>query len=146
MKTITPPTPIAPAAEPREEKVPLTVAAADLIAALKARIEKEKPRLASVLSSSALELRNDVLLIQVADNFENAWKIIKENKAYLNQLAAQLAGKEMGLEIILQKRKEEQDENKLIQELKNDKKIRSLKDKIKGNVISIESVKGGKDA
>jgi hypothetical protein len=30
--------------------------------------------------------------------------------------------------------------------LKNDKTIKSLKEKIKGNVISIESVKGGKDA
>ena len=83
--------------------------AADLIAALKARIEKEKPRLASVLSSSSLELQNDVLLIQVAANFENAWKMMKENKAYLNQLAAQLAGKELGLEIILQERKPEKD-------------------------------------
>ncbi|MEI6613785.1 MAG: DNA polymerase III subunit gamma/tau [Chrysiogenales bacterium] len=146
MKTITPPALIVPAAGPQEEKAPVTVTAADLIAALKARIEKEKPRLASVFSSSLLELQNDVLLIQVAANLENAWKMMKENKGYLQQLAAQLAGKEMGLEIILQERKAEQDENKLVQELKNDKKIKSLKDKIKGNVISIESVKGGKDA
>jgi len=33
----------------------------------------------------------------------------------------------------------------VVEELKNDKKIKSLKDKIKGNVISIESVKGEKD-
>jgi hypothetical protein len=99
-----------------------------------------------VFSSSLLELQNDVLLIQVAANFENAWKMMKENKAYINLLATQLAGKEMGVEIILQERKAEQDENKLVKELKNDKKIKSLKDKIKGNLISIESVKGDKDA
>ena len=33
-----------------------------------------------------------------------------------------------------------------MQDLKNDKKIKSLKDKIKGSVIAVESVKGGKDA
>jgi hypothetical protein len=64
----------------------------------------------------------------------------------MQQLAGQLAGKELGLEIILQELTPEKDENKLVQELKNDKKIKSLKDKIKGNVISIESVKGGNDA
>ena len=42
-----------------------------------------------------------MLLIQVAANLENAWKEMKENKAYLQQLAGQLAGKEVGLEIIL---------------------------------------------
>jgi DNA polymerase III subunit gamma/tau len=131
---------------PQEEKAPVSAAAADLITALKERIEKEKPRLASALSSSMLELQNDVLLIQVAANLENAWKMMKENKAYLHQLAVQLAGKEVGLEIILQERKPEKDENKLVQELKNDKKIKSLKDKIKGHLIAIESVKGDKDA
>ena len=146
VKATAPPALIVSAPGPQEEKAPVNVQAADLIAALKARIEKEKPRLASVLSSSVLELQNDILLIQVAANFENAWKMMKENKVYLNQLAAQLAGKEMGLEIILQELKPGKDENKLVQELKNDKKIKSLKDKIKGNVISIESVKGGKDA
>jgi hypothetical protein len=146
VKTIAPPERIVPAAGPQTEKAPVTVAAADLLAALKERIEKEKPRLASVLSSSSLKLQNDVLLIQVAANFENAWKMMKENKTYLQQLVALLAGKEMGIDIILQDLKPEKDENKLVQELKNDKKIKSLKDKIKGNVISIESVKGGKDA
>jgi hypothetical protein len=134
-----------PVAGPQEAITPVTAAAADLIATLKARIEKEKPRLASVLSSSLLELQNDALWIRVDGNFENGWKMIKENKAYLQQLVAQLAGKEMGLEIILQEPKRDQDENKLVQELKSDKKIKSLKDKIKGNVISIESFKGGKD-
>jgi len=146
VKAVKPPVLAIPVAAPQQEKAPAIAAAADLIIALKARIEKEKPRLASVLSSSALQLQNDVLLIQVAANLENAWKMMKENKAYLQQLAGQLAGKEMGLEIILQELKPEKDENKLVQELKNDKKIKSLKDKIKGNVISIESVKGGNDA
>ena len=91
-------------------------------------------------------MHNDVLVIQVDANLENARKMMKENKAYLQQLASQLAGRTVGLEIILQELKPEINENKLVAELKNDKKIKSLKDKIKGNVISIESVKGGKDA
>ncbi len=91
-------------------------------------------------------MHNDVLVIQVDANLENALRMMKENKAYLQQLASQLAGRTVGLEIILQELKPEKNENKLVAELKNDKKIKSLKDKIKGNVISIESVKGGKDA
>jgi len=129
---------------PKEEKMPVA-AAADLLAALKERVENEKPRLASALSSSALKLQNDTLQIQVAANFENAWKMMKESKAYLQQTIVQLLGKSIGLEIILQEPKPEKQENKVVEELKNDKKIKSLKDKIKGNVISIESVKGEKD-
>jgi len=141
-----PAAPAVPKTEPSASKPSAAVASGDLIIALKARIEAEKPRLASVLSSSTLQLQNDVLLIQVAANLENAWKMMKENKTYLQQLAGQLAGKEMGVEICLQELKPEKNENKLVQELKNDKKIKSLKDKIKGNVISIESIKGGSDA
>jgi len=145
VKTGAPPAVSPPAPAPQPERAPISADAADLLAALKERIETEKPRLASMLSSSSLKLQNDVLLIQVAANFENAWKMIKENKAYVQQLVAQLAGRAMGLEIILQELKPEKTENKLVDELKNDKRIKSLKDKIKGNVISIESVKGGKD-
>ena len=91
-------------------------------------------------------MQDDVLFIEVAANFENAWKMMKENKAYLQQLATQLVGKETGAGDRPPGAHAEKDENELVQELKNDKKIKSLKDKIKGNVIAIESVKGGKDA
>ncbi|MCX6556672.1 MAG: DNA polymerase III subunit gamma/tau [Candidatus Aminicenantes bacterium] len=141
-----PPAQAAPAGEPVAGAAAAAVTGGDLIIALKARIEAEKPRLASVLSASALQLQNDVLLIQVAANLENAWKMMKENKAYLQQLAGQLAGKPMGVEICLQELKSDKSESTLVQELKNDKKIKSLKDKIKGNVISVESIKGGSDA
>ena len=43
-------------------------------------------------------MQNDVPLIQVAANLENAWKMMKENKAYLQQLAGQLSGRTMGVE------------------------------------------------
>jgi hypothetical protein len=93
-----------------------------------------------------LTLRDNVLVIEVAANFENAWRMMKENKSYLNELAQQLAGRDVGLEIILQPEKAGAEKDRVVQDLKNDKKIKSLKDKIKGNVIAVESVKGGKDA
>jgi DNA polymerase-3 subunit gamma/tau len=125
---------------------PVKTGDADWFPELKARIEKEKPRMASVLSSSSLSLRDNTLVIEVAAGFENAWKMMKENKPYLNDLAQGLAGREIGLEIVLQSEKSKEDEDKLVKDLKNDKKIKSLKDKIKGNVIAVESTKGGKDA
>jgi DNA polymerase III gamma/tau subunit len=140
----------APAAAPSQarplESPPAMVGDGDWIPALKARIEKEKPRMASVLSSSSLVVRDNALVIEVGANFENAGKMLKENKPYLHDLARALAGREIGLEIILQPGKPDADEDRIVQDLKTDKKIRSLKDKIKGNVIAVESVKGGKDA
>jgi DNA polymerase-3 subunit gamma/tau len=140
----------APAAAPSQarplESPPAMVGDGDWIPALKARIEKEKPRMASVLSSSSLVVRDNALVIEVGANFENAGKMLKENKPYLHELARALAGREIGLEIILQPGKPDADEDRIVQDLKTDKKIRSLKDKIKGNVIAVESVKGGKDA
>jgi DNA polymerase-3 subunit gamma/tau len=128
------------------ENPPAKIGNEDWLPALKARIEKEKPRMASVLSSSSLIVRDNVLVIEVGANFENAGKMLKENKPYLHELVQGLAGRETGLEIIVQPRKPEAEENRIVQDLKSDKKIRSLKDKIKGNVIAVESVKGGKDA
>jgi len=138
----------APAApEPRPvQGPPAKPAEADWIPELKARIEKEKPRMASVLSSSSLSLRGNTLFIEVAANFENAWKMMKENRPYLNELAQELAGREVGLEIVLQEAQPKTGGERIVQDLKNDKKIKSLKDKIKGSVIAVESVKGGKDA
>jgi len=72
--------------------------------------------------------------------------MMKENRPYLNELAQELAGREVGLEIVLQEALPKSGGERIVQELKNDKKIKSLKDKIKGSVIAVESVKGGKDA
>jgi DNA polymerase-3 subunit gamma/tau len=135
----------APAAPAKEEKTPV-LSAADLLAALKGKIEDEKPRLASALASSTLKLQADSLQVLVPAQFENAWKMTKENRAYLQQAVLQVLGKPIGLEIVLLEAKTEKPENKVVEELKNDKKIRSLKEKIKGSVIAIESVRGDKDA
>jgi len=116
------------------------------LAELKGRVEKEKPRMASVLSSSRLTLRGNTLVIEVAAHLENAWKMMKENRPYLLELAQGLAGRELGLEVVLKEGQAKSDGERIIQELKNDKKIKSLKDRIKGSVIAVESVKGGKDA
>ena len=139
--------PAAPALVPRAVEPPVDKGGeVDWLPELKARVEKEKPRMASVLSSSHLVLRGGTLFIEVAAHLENAWKMMKENKPYLNELAQALAGRELGVEIVLKEGQPRSDGERVVQELKNDKKIRSLKDKIKGSVIAVESVKGGKDA
>jgi len=141
------PVPAAAPSPPRPlENPPAKAGDAEWIPALKTRIEKEKPRLASVMSSASLAMRDNVLVIEVGANFENAWKMLKENKPYLHELAMALAGREIGLEIVLQPQKTKTDEERIVHDLKVDKKIKSLKDKIMGNVIAVESVKGGKDA
>jgi DNA polymerase-3 subunit gamma/tau len=138
-----PPLPFQPAAPPPApaENSPRP----DWLPNLKARIEKEKPRMASVLSSSTLSLRGGTLTIEVAANFENAWKMMKENRAYLSDVAQGLAGHEVAVEIVLQEPPAAAGGGRPVQDLKNDKKIKSLKDKIKGSVVAVESIKGGKD-
>lgn len=142
----TPLTTTAPSQARPLESPPAKVGDGDWLPELKTRIEKEKPRLASVLSSSSLVVRDNALVIEVGANFENAGKMLKENKPYLLEVVQDLAGKEIGLEVVLQPQKTAADESRIVQDLKSDKKIKSLKDKIKGNVIAVESVKGGKDA
>ncbi|MCU0275367.1 MAG: DNA polymerase III subunit gamma/tau [Acidobacteria bacterium] len=142
--TAAPPPPVAPP--------PAKGAEGEWIAEFKSRVEREKPRMASVLAASNLALRGGMLVVEVASHFENAWKMMKENKPYLCELAQSLAGREVGLEIVLQDAAGVDaaagrvDGERIVRELKNDKKIKSLKDKIKGSVIAVESVKGGKDA
>jgi DNA polymerase-3 subunit gamma/tau len=119
---------------------------ADWMAEMKGRIEKEKPRMASVLNSSTLSFRDNTIFIEVAAGLENAWKMMKESRPYLAELAQSLAGREVGLEIVLQESQPAGGGEKIVQDLKNDKKIKSLKDKIKGRLIAVESIKGGKDA
>ncbi len=139
--------------EPRAVDIPRAKSmGGEWIAELKGRVEKEKPRMASILGASSLVLRGSTLFIEVAPHFENAWKMIKENKPYLSELAQALAGRDIGLEIVLQDGQaggaaSPRDAGaRIVQDLKNDKKIKSLKDKIKGSVIAIERIKGGKDA
>jgi len=118
----------------------------DWLVELRGRVEKEKPRLASVLGSSHLVPRGNALIVEVASHPENAWKMLKENRPYLLELVQALAGREVGLEIVLKEGQAKADGERIVQELKNDKKIKSLKDRIRGSVIAVESVKGGKDA
>ncbi len=91
-----PPPPARGGAPRRRAAPPNQGGEADWLPELKARVEKEKPRMASVLSSSHLALRGGTLVIEVAAHLENAWKMMKENKPYLSELAQALAGRELG--------------------------------------------------
>jgi DNA polymerase-3 subunit gamma/tau len=121
------------------------------LAELKGRVEKEKPRMASVLSASGLVLRGATLVVEIPPRFENAGKMLREGKPYLAELARELAGREIALEVVQRDEapddaEDRENSERAVQDLKNDKKIKSLKDRIKGSVIAVESVKGGKDA
>lgn len=119
----------------------------DFIAEVKRKIEVVKPRMASVLNSSSLFLRNNVLSIEIPQNLENAWKMMKDKEAreYVREVACELSGREIGVEITLQEKKSGEDDKEKIQELRDDRVIQSLKDKIKGKVIAIDNISGGKD-
>ncbi|MBN2347083.1 MAG: DNA polymerase III subunit gamma/tau [Candidatus Aminicenantes bacterium] len=137
--SVPPPAPSLDAQAPRES-------GADWLEVLKHRVEKEKPRMASVLGSSTLALHGASLTIEVAAHLENAWRMMKENRSYLGELARELSGREIALEIVLREDPPRESGPRAIQDLKNDKRIRSLKEKIKGSVIAVESTKGDKDA
>ncbi len=112
---------------------------------LKACLEQDKPRLASVLGASRLALRGATLVVEIPAPLHGAWKMIRDGRACLQETARRLAGREVGLEVVLKEEEGRPGGEGIVQELKNDKKIKSLRERIKGSVIAVESVKGGKD-
>lgn len=132
-----------PAAAPAEAAAP--AAPADVIAALQAKVQEERPRMASVLNLSQLTLEDNILHIAVPANLESAAEKLKEEIPYLRKTVSTLRRRETGVEVSLTKPAPDEGEE-AIQRLKDDKNINQLKDMIRGKLISIETVKEGKDA
>ena len=128
-----------------EEKRFPSMVSDTFVADVKKKIEGAKPRMASVLGSSSLFVKDGILYIEIPPDMENAWKMVKDSRTYIREIAGELSGREMGVEIVLRERKNGEDEKEKIQKLRDDKVIKSLKDMIKGKVIAIENFSGGKD-
>ncbi len=133
-----PPRPAArPAASPLGEE--------SLVASLRDRFRSEKPRLASLLEAAAVRLKDNLLHIEIGRNFESAFRMMKEQRERLQEIAGELAGRPVTVELTLAETAAEAKEDEAIREIQQDKKIRGLSSAIKGTVISIESIRGGKD-
>jgi DNA polymerase III subunit gamma/tau len=117
----------------------------NLIAGLRTRISQENPRMASALNAALIQLDEHGLRIEVGRNFESACKMMKEQQAWLSGVASELAGRPVAVDLALADRAIETDEEKAIQAIKQDQKISGLRTAVKGKLISIESIRGGKD-
>ena len=133
-----------PAGEPAV--APVKGSGDETVANFKTKVEQDKPRLASILAESALTLKNNLLTIELPRQLENAGKVMKENRAYLKQVAGELAGREIAVEILPAASQDNEDEEgAAIQQLKEDKNIARLREMLKGKLISVEVIKRGKD-
>lgn len=109
------------------------------------KLEKENPRLASALNPSSFYFKNNILIVEFPSNLEHAYVIVKENIEYLKEIFNTVVKKRIEIEVSISKKYKKKDEQSRIKELKKDKMINNLVDKIKGRIISIESNTGGTD-
>ncbi len=121
--------------------------AAEVIGAFKKKVEASKPRMASALDASVLTYRDDRLRIEVAASLENAWKMMREQKPFLREVLAEITGRAVDVEVELRpdEGRSGAEEKEKIRQLREDKTINSLRELIKGKVISIETISGGPD-
>jgi len=113
------------------------------IETLKKRVEDEKPRLASLLGHSALHFAGGVLRVELSATFSSSVKMLQEQTDYLAAVASSLQGKAVKVVIAVSEDGGRDEEAQRIESLKKDAQISSLKNLLKGKLISIENVKGG---
>lgn len=118
----------------------------ELIKALIERMEKEKPRLASALKSSVIKVINSTFMIEFPANLTHVQKKLEEHTSVIKEILSEITKSNVEVNAVMSQNKDVKDEVSRIKELKSDKKINNLKNKIKGKVISIESIEGGPNA
>jgi DNA polymerase III subunit gamma/tau len=120
----------------------------EAIAAIKTRIESDKPRMASAMHAAQVQIKpgENVLHIHLPAGFDSALKLMKDQQDYMKEVALQACGRDMRIELTIAPPDEKGDEKEMIRKLKDDAAISGLRDLIGGRIGPIENIKGGKDA
>ncbi len=105
-------------------------------------LEAEKPRLASLLSAAELVLKEDLLEVSVTAGAPGR-STIRENEAFLQAKLESAGGGKRRISFVFREDKGPREEKKKIEALRQDEKINSLTEKIKGKLVTIESIEEG---
>lgn len=102
-------------------------------------VAREHPRLASALGEASYSLNNGSMTLVFPAHLDIAYNNMQKKNSYLVDMVRGLTGQ--NVELLMKLGKKTVDENeKRIKELEKDPNIKSLKDRIKGNIVSIEKI------
>jgi len=114
----------------------------DLRGELLRLVEAEKPRLASLLAMADWRIKDDFLQVEVSAG-ANGRAMIVESESFLNSSLASLGGKKKLLKFVFKENQSAENQKKTMEKLRADKKIGSLTDKIKGKLVTVETIEDG---
>jgi len=128
-----------------DEPPPATISDQEALERLRSKLEASRPRLAAILPSLKIEWKEKCLSIEVPGNMEHALKMVKEQKDHLRQIANEISGLEVRVDIALGEKNLENTEGAKIEKLRGDKVISSLRESIKLKLVGVENTNGGKN-
>jgi DNA polymerase-3 subunit gamma/tau len=102
-------------------------------------IRKENPRMASALGDTTFALENDSLSISFPADLEFAYKNMDTKMDFLKGIVQKVMNKEIAITLKMDEKSANEATNRA-NELENDKKVKGLADKIKGQIVSIEKM------
>jgi DNA polymerase-3 subunit gamma/tau len=133
----------APQPQPRANRAPspppVDSDPADIVTALIETIKKEKPRLASNLESSSLKIQGGVLEIQFPGDMDFAHKNTSDHIDYLKDILYRISRQPVEVSVTIDKTSANQTQARK-EELENDPKVNSLKDRIQGKILSVDKI------
>lgn len=101
------------------------------------QVGSHKPRWTTALEAAAFELQNNKLTLRFPADFQLTQRSISENLDQFQSLLHDAARRQLEVELVVDKNLVTEEKKKM-NELRNDKKITSLADKIKGKVGEID--------
>ena len=111
-----------------------------LIPMLGETVGKEKPRLASALTSAALTMQNNTLYIRFPQDLEFAYKSTLDHVDYLKETIKRTFNLQLEIDVALDKTKNSNEEEARKKELEKDPNIGGLKERLEGKIVNIDKV------
>ncbi len=100
----------------------------------------ENPRLASDLGNSRFTLNNQDLILEFNGDMDMSYENVKNNLSFLQNIINEKYNKQFTIKPVLSNNSNREEQKKKTDEIKKDTKINKLADKIKGKIISVESI------
>ena len=98
------------------------------------------PRLASDLGNSRFTLNNEDLILEFDGDMDMSYENVKNNLSFLQNIINEKYNKQFIIKPVLSNNSNREEQKKKTDEIKKDTKINKLADKIKGKIISVESI------
>ena len=127
---------------PSPRKVAPSTAPVDLGTALPAGFHGSKSRLEAALNAAHIQVEGSVVKILLQGQGLAGKRVIEESIPEIQAKAGELLGGTVRVQLEADLESAPPSEAEMVQQIKKDERISSLAEKIKGQIISIEQIKG----